>query len=340
MNILRFVNSKDIRKYLADIDYKFSPLEAAWLIFQCNDATIREKHAAWKEIICTTPDCAVPEGGFTAPRESLHAFLKKHMELEDKYIKEFMDSKHADTFSDEKPYVYRFVYFYKDGSVHEWETVFSQFDAIFENIMEPDPDVVRIKCIRSQIDGCYADTQAAYLNPELELLSIDVGNIPNDEMDDYWMIFESMWFEFPTPFKKGDILWNPNDPVTNCCCGPFVNEGICLEGITSKQAKENIRKNGDNTDMTAAGYFLDEKAGIYHEVMHNYMDLEYYDKELTGSQRVLIPLSNYLKGEIDAGLYARAYHQIMLECTAEACRPLDYTKAGMVLAGLERKDEE
>ena len=44
MNILRFVNSKDIREHLRNIDYEFNSLEAAWLIYQCRDATIDEKH--------------------------------------------------------------------------------------------------------------------------------------------------------------------------------------------------------------------------------------------------------------------------------------------------------
>lgn len=44
MNILRFVNSKDIREHLRNIGYEFNSLEAAWLIYQCRDAAIDEKH--------------------------------------------------------------------------------------------------------------------------------------------------------------------------------------------------------------------------------------------------------------------------------------------------------
>ena len=51
MNILRFVNSKDIREHLRNIGYEFNSLEAAWLIYQCHDATIDEKHKAWNELI-------------------------------------------------------------------------------------------------------------------------------------------------------------------------------------------------------------------------------------------------------------------------------------------------
>lgn len=44
--ICRFVNSKDIRNYLAAINYYFTTAEAAWLVYQCRDATLAEKYAA------------------------------------------------------------------------------------------------------------------------------------------------------------------------------------------------------------------------------------------------------------------------------------------------------
>ena len=62
MNVLKFVNSKDIRKHLRNIGYECSPLEAAWLIYQCRSATVEEKHAAWDKLIETMPDCEVRRG--------------------------------------------------------------------------------------------------------------------------------------------------------------------------------------------------------------------------------------------------------------------------------------
>ena len=34
MDILRFINSRDIREHLKTIHYQFNSLEAAWLIYQ------------------------------------------------------------------------------------------------------------------------------------------------------------------------------------------------------------------------------------------------------------------------------------------------------------------
>ena len=148
MDILRFINSKDIRNHLKEINYQFNSLEAAWLIYQCKDAKLKEKHNAWNELIETMPDCSIPERLNTVPQDSLHAFLKKYMELEDKLELEFYDAKHADPYSDCKPYVYRLEYIYEDGSKFDWENIFSCFDALYESIMEPDEYVVSIRCIK------------------------------------------------------------------------------------------------------------------------------------------------------------------------------------------------
>ena len=93
--------------------------------------------------------------------------------------------------------------------------------------------------------------------------------------------------------------------------------------------------------MTAWGYFQKENGALYAECMHDYMDLERYPEEkLTGKKRILKALGNHLKGEIDAVLFARAYHQILLEEEARENLPQDITNEGMLLAGLKEEGTE
>lgn len=337
MDIFRFINSKDIREHLRSISYEFNSLETAWLIYQCHDATIDEKHKAWNELIETMPDCPIEKRLNTVAQDSLHAFLRQYMTLEDKYMNEFCDERHADTFNDDKPFVYKIKYIYEDGTEYEWDTVFSCLNALYESIMEPEEDVTSIQCTKMQIDRLES-RQIAYLNPSFELLRLDPGRIDSDkEWDLFGGVFDGLWFEFPTPFQKGDIVWNPDQPE-GFCAGPFVITGVCLDDIESDKTKENIRKDGDSSDMCAGGFFLNEDGSIYGECMSNYMDLEFYNKELTGSKRTLIALSNFLKDEIDPVLFARAYHQIITTGYAENSIPLDYLKSGMILAGLSKPD--
>lgn len=51
MDIFRFIDSADIRRYLAEIRYRFSTEEKMFLIWYCKAATLNEKIAAWQEIV-------------------------------------------------------------------------------------------------------------------------------------------------------------------------------------------------------------------------------------------------------------------------------------------------
>ena len=163
MAVLKFINSKDIREYLKKTDYKFNSLEAAWLIYQCRNATICEKHRAWNELIENMPDCRIEERFNTAPQESLHTFLKQYMELEDRYIKEFCDEKHTSKFTDNKPFVYQCSYIYQNGPEYDWNTAFSCLDTLYEATMEPEEDVIAVKCTKMQIDRLDTQSDQAHI---------------------------------------------------------------------------------------------------------------------------------------------------------------------------------
>ena len=50
MDILQFINSRDIRAYLRKTGYVFGAMEAAYVVYQSQTATLEEKLAAWQEI--------------------------------------------------------------------------------------------------------------------------------------------------------------------------------------------------------------------------------------------------------------------------------------------------
>ena len=92
----------------------------------------------------------------------------------------------------------------------------------------------------------------------------------------------------------------------------------------------------DGSDMTAYGYFVGSMGEVYYECIHNYMDLEHVHSELRDEERLLIPISRYLKDEIDLVLLLGA-QRIML-CENEARNVyglLNYTKEGKRIAGIE-----
>lgn len=118
MNVYRFINSKDIREHLETIKYPFGSLEAAWLIYQCRHAALSEKHAAWRELIQTTPDCAIEERPNTEAHDSLHRFLAEYMERETKLLHAFCENDGG---------FYRWTECQEDGSRFEHPGIYSDY---------------------------------------------------------------------------------------------------------------------------------------------------------------------------------------------------------------------
>ena len=160
MDILRFVNSKDIRKHLQDIGYAFSTLEAAWLIYQCKSTTVAEKHAAWNELIETMPDCAVrrralgSDDRYRLDYPSLHQLLRDYMRVEDEAIRAFREDNVS---KNGRQYVYGFKYYEREprGSNPDYyrsDTLYDSFKAIYAPGMEPYDEVDNIVCEKYELE--------------------------------------------------------------------------------------------------------------------------------------------------------------------------------------------
>ena len=150
--------------------------------------------------------------------------------------------------------------------------------------------------------------------------------------------FDEMWFDFPVPFKKGDILVPVHKPGPNYRwseSGPVV-----MDGITPWQTELNERIqnkiHGDSSDMLVWGFFQDPDGRIYHECEFNYMDYEYYKGQFNGPRRLLIALSNFVKGNIRVELLLTAYRKVIMD---EVCDDVMlhswYSKEELSLAGLK-----
>ena len=98
-DIKTFLNSKDIAEHWRKTGFVCTPVQAAYIIWQSHEKSLREKHEAWKELMETTPDCPFAEGrrkecmvrrGIPeALTDSLHAFLRAYMALEDRTLERF-----------------------------------------------------------------------------------------------------------------------------------------------------------------------------------------------------------------------------------------------------------
>mgnify|MGYP004516004627 CR=1 FL=1 len=324
MNIFKYINSKDIREHLKKINYEFTSLEAAWLIYQCKEISLKEKHEAFNELITNMPDCEIKQRNNTVPQKSLHKFLKRYIAIENRYMNEFCYTPNS---------AYRLQYIMKDGSDEYDNELYSSFEAI-KNTARTYKDLAWIHCEKIILDKQHSRMTADFTaNFEMLDLDIDSHYLTYDDYTIYHGVFRGLFFEFPTPFKAGDIVCNKYEK-DSWCDGPFVLTEIGLSRYESEKKKNEIKECGDNSDMCAEGYFQNEDGSIYYEVMYNYMDLEYYNKKPTGVKRILIALSNYEKKEIDLSLLLNAYRYILNDGLTETSKPQWITEKGLYLAGI------
>ena len=84
MDIYEFIESKDIREHCRKMQYEFTALESAFLIWQ-SDKTIQQKHAAYREIIEVMPDERLNSRSCTSDvGRILRTFkIKKNVEVTD-----------------------------------------------------------------------------------------------------------------------------------------------------------------------------------------------------------------------------------------------------------------
>ena len=139
--------------------------------------------------------------------------------------------------------------------------------------------------------------------------SFNESSKPNRYSDVLNNFFESMWFNFPTPFVKGDIVWIPTEKLEYECDGGLVLDDIVTWGDINKF----ILETGDNTDMSFAGYFMNSNGTVYHEVNHNYMNLEYYKEPYKINEKFLLALSEYIKDEVTVDFLLCAYRKSLLD---------------------------
>ncbi|MGN1143955.1 MAG: hypothetical protein ACI4SU_05270 [Anaerovoracaceae bacterium] len=319
MDYFKFIHSGDVREHLRRINYPLSSLEAAWLVWESDLVSIKEKHTAWEEIIRTMPDCVIEERYRISKQDSLHDYLKRLMKLQKAREDAFCQNEKA-------VYVYSWHTRGMDGYRDDYEEVFRSYEDCLQAIRRDWPDHglsgMKFMVIKLGFENRKL-RKSAWLNSKLEIMRIEDGELPDLSEEDRVILqqgLNGLRFDFPVPFEAGDILEPYNGKAYGSQKYPFV----------LKEVEENL---------IVSGYFQSAHGGIYADHMHNYLNLEYYREDLEDEKRVLKVLSRFLKGEIDITFYSEAYRAILEEEQLRQVWPVSFEEEEMAQVGLREKAE-
>lgn len=340
--IYDFINSRDVRSYLREMNYQFTAPEAAFVVYW-SKKPVKDKLRAWEEILHSMPDCALQGSESTGRPEftSFHAFLREYMELLKRDIQNFSSGE-------------GFLYSYKvflngrggvePGWCDEDEVFFSEYHLCIEHCKEHvcSDYINKIRVSKISIDCADGDPNKGNItfDRNMEMIFTDFCH-ENEYESDLAMAFENMCFSIPTPFKRGDILadyetnelpkdaedikgglfvlsyvktWNSKEMMSR---GFHEYECPYAAGWDEFDRKVEKRlKKGDWSDMGAVGVCLRDNLGnFYYDslILLLSTNLEYYRKPLKGLERQLQAYSCHEKGEIGGELLADSCFAIRIE---------------------------
>ena len=291
MRILEFVNSRDIRSFWEEIGYLPSALEAAWLIWQGKNQTVREKRDAWREMMAIAVDSAIPEGSFRVPQPSLMGFLGRYMMLEDELIAAF--------YKNEPDTAYAYRLYLDNADDRDWydePAVFRSFDEAYENAEDGggSPRPAFIEFVKTYMGGEGKQLFVRF-NAEKEIVRVDERNYLSDGKDYeiFQEVFRNMSFHLPTPFRAGDLVATVHGKYTR----PSYWGGTFVV---------------DSADRGVSGFEVDGDGVVYRVSVHDYMDAEYLRKPLAQEDKALYPISQYLKKDIGLETLLNEHRRVLL----------------------------
>lgn len=301
MDVYRFINSRDVAEHLKCIGYEFTMPEAAFLVYWSRHATLEEKRAAWLELADTMPDCGMPGRRYTHPIPSFRRFLLDFAKLKEREVALFFETGGC-------------VYSDDCGGISYGEALFDSAASCIDylrSILDDDFDSLTIakRPLNKPGQAFVSEPFAGRLQLDHAFRITDVDVYDKDHPDpELSLQFREMWFAFPTPFRRGDIVRDTAD--TNA--RPLVLESLCTwsrddylangfrEGERAVEMADKLLSlhamEGDFTDLSWSGYGMDGGELWLDDPGPDHLSIERVTGELAPEDQWAEVVSAYLRG--------------------------------------------
>ncbi len=321
MDIFSFIDSKDVIAYLQRKDYKFTPIEAAWVIWHSHEKPLTEKFEAWKELIVHYPNTPVVIDGKEVAK--LDEFLNKYMQLCEHTLQAFYKGGED------------FVYGYERIMKRKREVssrVYKNYQDMIDEVSTSSTamyDAQKFVFIQKSLRKPFVVSQVITDKAFIPLSIAFYGN----QLDELNGGFEKMRITIPTPFHEGDLLIPVQFPHYACISElrPFVLCDATEEEFYKYEFEKDVY-----TAMGGVGYFISNEGTFVKDFVENCFDCEYYRDALKGKDKILYALSNYKQEYIDEAQLLNASQILLLEEKVKSLRnALDCSENARHLMGLD-----
>lgn len=303
MNIYKFINSIDVRKYLEEINYQFTPIESAYVIFNSN-ITILERCAALCQLIAETEDAEFTDSIYSSYNMTLHEYLLSYIDRDNEILKRF---------NEEDGCLYTYSYRYKDERAYCTDVVddtriFKSFDDCAR--------AVKRRLARGNICDVSITKQMAYsdklkgeryitidYNESFEEINIEFSGLHAFGIEDKfgWKPLDNICLDIPVPFKKGDIVhdvvYDRGKPVI------FNGRGMDKRDNETKEEYnlriDRIKQECWGDEISCKDIWISNNGRYYMGYGSDFLNLEYYTETLRGMQSCLRSVSDFIKGNIN-----------------------------------------
>lgn len=339
MDIYSYLNSPDVAAHCRKIGYKFNALESAFIVNDCMHISIQEKHRLYREIMNTMTDVQIEKyTRYKNHNPSLFVCLNELIEAEEKCLRALYEDAPGRVYMFTGYHIGKDTEFGHDCYYSDYGKMMDALKA--ETRKRTGEFVFHIKMQTVDTN----DEIRAYLNQNMEVFYLS-----ENYLDCYEKQFlDDIWVYIPTPFQKGDLVCGIGNDLFHSLMradDPMVIHTLCYWN-RSEAWIERRKQEADSSDMTAYGYWLDDRGYVYDECVHAYHNLQYYRGDIqpkarslfagyTRDFRLLKAISAYMKGEIHVHMLLIANDAIRAEQQwKEAFPGWDYLQEEYEKAGL------
>ena len=291
-NNYNIIPSKDVREYLSEINYVFTDLERAALLYH----TVEDKEEVWEKL---------EELKGSIKDTELQRRMEERIRYEKNCKNEFMRN-------ESRQYIYTVSY-----EEDEIEWVMGHFlDAELaiscgkkscgEKKLPFEVNKYRIIHENVALNDAYEETMCGRLryNTEGQLISVDFWEQKEEEKEagQIWDCFEDAFISVPSPFRRGDVV----TLMGSNRVGVVETDSRQWEEFVRKAQEKGVAFDWFDAALTVC--FLTEDGSFSHNHI-NPIWLEYATKQQQGeNEEVLKMASLLLKGEAGLDSFLLLYH--------------------------------